>query len=344
MPSRPLVVFSIGGTQSPSVASHVVRYDGGKPGFGKKVFGAGSLVEGRRGVLEHIRQGASFQRTVFRMHDGGVWFKLMKAAYLLALMVVIVGCDGPSTSDKPCDKSILFGRPNAKTGLTDQQCQPRCACNEEPFEAPEYTEADAAALLQWTLLEPFPELAADPYASPAPAPGPAGQICAVVPNAAGSRDYRLRSYDSAELASADGAMVTHDGGCGLCSTLTDLAVYMRELDLTTPVRDCGIKYLSGPADAHVQCLLDLGFTKPCAQIWYYNTVHTRAVCELPCFSTLGKPYQLEDGSLNECLQCDEDQSGPIFKAIAGRTRRNTGIASALCRPCSEVRPVVHRYP
>jgi len=58
MPSRPLVVFGIGGTQSPSVASHVVRYDWGKPGFGKKVFGAGSLVEGRRGVLEHIRQWA----------------------------------------------------------------------------------------------------------------------------------------------------------------------------------------------------------------------------------------------------------------------------------------------
>jgi hypothetical protein len=268
----------------------------------------------------------------------------MKAMYLLALVVGLTGCDGPSIPDKSCDKNVLFGRPNAKTGLTEQQCQPRCACNADPFEAPEYTEADAAALLQWTLLEPFAELTSDPYTMPAPAPGPVGEVCAVVPTASGSREYRLRSYDNAELALAEGALVTHGGACGLCSTLADLAVYMRELDLTTPVRDCGIKNLSGPLETHVQCLQDLGFTKSCAQIWYYNTVHTRAECELPCFSTLGKPYQLEDGSLNECLQCDEEKSGPIFKAIAGRTRRNTGIASALCRPCSEVQPLVHRYP
>lgn len=272
------------------------------------------------------------------------YFKALTAASFVLLAGMAIGCEAQPPADKPCDTTIFFGRPNAKTGLTDQQCQPRCACNAEPFEAPEYNEADVAALSQWTLLEPFPELTSDPYASSAPAPGPAGQVCALLPAAAGSHDYRLRSYDNRELASAEGAIVTHYGGCGLCSTLTDLAVYMRELDLTTPVRDCGIKYLSGPPEEHLQCLLDLGFTKPCAQIWYYNTIHTRQVCELPCFSTLGKPYQLEDGSLNECLQCDEDKSGPIFKAVAGRTRRNTGIASALCRPCSEVQPVVHRYP
>lgn len=270
--------------------------------------------------------------------------RLELTKYLLVGAVVLAGCNENAAPDKPCDTTVLFGRPNAKTGLTEQQCQPRCACNAEPFEAPEYTEADAAALLQWTLLEPFAELTADPYASPAPAPSPAGQVCAVVPNAPGSRDYRLRDYENADLARADGGLVTHQGACGLCSTLADLSVYMRELDLTTPVRDCGIKHLSGTTDEHVQCLLDLGFTKPCAQIWYYNTVHTRAMCELPCFSTLGKPYQLEDGTLNECLQCDEDKSGPVFKAVAGRTRRNTGIASALCRPCSEVQPIVHRYP
>lgn len=264
---------------------------------------------------------------------------------IAAMFANIMGCEGQTSApDKPCDSTVLFGRPNDKTGLTDAQCQPRCACNAEPFEAPLYTESDAAALLQWTLLEPFAELTTDPYASAAPAPGPEDEICAVLPNAPGSRDYRLRSYANADLALAAGAIVTHYGACGLCSTLADLAVYMRELDLATPVRDCGIKYLSGPAEMHIQCLQDIGFTTPCAQIWYYNTLHTRAACELPCFSTLGKPYQLENGSLNECLQCDEDQSGPIFKAVAGRTRRNTGIASALCRPCSEVRPVLHVYP
>jgi len=37
------------------------------------------------------------------------------------------------------------------------------------------------------------------------------------------------------------------------------------------------------------------------------------------------------------------QSGPVFKAVAGRTRRNSGLPNALCRPCSEVRPLVHAY-
>jgi len=270
-----------------------------------------------------------------------------KRAPRLAVLVLALASACASEMDpkeKPCDPKVLFGRPNEKTGLTSAQCQPRCACQAEPFEAPDYTEGDAAALLAWSNQEPFPELTADPYASPAPAPGSPDEVCGVLPEAQGSHDYRLRTYETAEAAKAAGAIVTHYGACGLCSTLVDLAVYMRELDLTTPVRDCGIKNLSGPADAHIQCLQDLGFTKPCAEIWYYNTIHTREACELPCFSTLGKPYQLEDGSLNECLACDEEKSGPIFKAVAGRTRRNTGIASALCRPCSEVKAIVHRYP
>jgi len=31
-----------------------------------------------------------------------------------------------------------------------------------------------------------------------------------------------------------------------------------------------------------------------------------------------------DGSLNDCLQCDEDKSGPNFKWFSGRTRYNFG--------------------
>ena len=53
------------------------------------------------------------------------------------------------------------------------------------------------------------------------------------------------------------------------------------------------------------------------------------------------PHHNPDGSLNDCIQCDEDQSGAVFKAIAGRTRRNSGLASALCRPCDSVYQVSH---
>jgi hypothetical protein len=85
------------------------------------------------------------------------------------------------------------------------------------------------------------------------------------------------------------------------------------------------------------------FTDACAQIWYYNTVNTRTLCLSVCASLLSAPYHLPAGEINACLQCDEDNSGPIFKAIAGRTRRNSGLPSGICRPCESVFPVSHVY-
>ncbi len=52
---------------------------------------------------------------------------------------------------------------------------------------------------------------------------------------------------------------------------------------------------------------------------------------------------MPDGSLSPCIACDEDKSGPVFKAVAGRTRRNSGIPNAICRPCDQVQPLVHDY-
>lgn len=45
-------------------------------------------------------------------------------------------------------------------------------------------------------------------------------------------------------------------------------------------------------------------------------------------------HQFEEGPfrLNPCIQCDECASGPMFMKLAGRTRRNTGIASSILRP------------
>ena len=202
--------------------------------------------------------------------------------------------------------------------------------------------ADAAALRAWELLDPPPPLTADPYAEPAPAISD-DAVCAVLREPGGARQYRLRDFPTQAAAVAAGAVPTHFGVCGRCSPLADLAVYMETNDLTAPVRACGLAYPDGPMADHVQCLRDLGFTEPCAQIWYFNTVHTRAACLAPCFAALDQPYHLPDGSLNACLQCDEVQSGPVFKAIAGRTRRNTGLPNAMCRPCSEVRPLIHTY-
>jgi len=233
--------------------------------------------------------------------------------------------------------TVFFGRPTAKTGLTEDQCKPACDCGGRSFEAAEFDAArlERMAALQWA--NPASELASDPYGEPAP---PVSGVCGILVDGA---SYTTASYASTAEAEAAGAVVSHSGLCGVCSSLQDLAVYATNIDLTTPVRQCGILGITQGEEANLQCLLDLGFTKPCAQVWYYNTVHTRTECQEPCIRLLNAPYQNADGTLNECLLCDEEKSGPVFKAIAGRTRRNSGLASALCRPCEEVLPLSHDY-
>lgn len=256
---------------------------------------------------------------------------------LVACVLSSIACESSAPPADTCGGDRLFGRPGPSTGLDDSQCGPTCACGGEPFTAPFYGDAEADALLAWQLDEPYALLAADPYAAPA-AEVPDG-VCAVV--VTGERRYRLADFPSIEDATAAGAVPTHGGRCGLCSPLADLAVYMRHPDLTEPVRQCGLA--GGDAAEHTACLRALGFTEPCAQIWYFNTLHTRDQCLLPCLAALGQPYHQPDGTLNECLVCDEDKSGPVFKAVAGRTRRNTGVPNAMCRPCAEVLPLVHVY-
>jgi hypothetical protein len=265
---------------------------------------------------------------------------------VLALLSAACGVKGAAASSTSssgaCTTTKLFGRPNDKTGLDATECVPSCGCGASAWTEPAWTQDKIASLLTWTLLNPPAELTSDPYASP-PSPAPDGSVCAVQAVDPGARTYRLATYPSDRAATADGAIVTHWDGCGTCSTLADLAVYARELDLTTPVRQCGLDHANDFA-GDVTCLEALGFTPPCAEIWAYNTNNTRNQCLSPCIASLSKPYQNPDGSLNDCLQCDEDKSGPVFKAVAGRTRRNTGIASALCRPCSEVHRIAHDYP
>lgn len=268
----------------------------------------------------------------------------MRIAWASFVLLAVAACADPPPQGElaRCEGEVLFGAPNASTGLGPAQCGGTCVCGGEPWPAPVYTDAEVSALQALVLDVPRAPLEGDPYAEDLPALDPDDpSVCGVL--LGGDRTYALESYDSAGYAMAAGARITHTGRCGLCSPLQDLAVYVREPDLTAPVRQCALDFLTGPMDEHIACIEALGFTSPCAQIWYFNTLHTRMECTEPCFATLEDPYHLPDGSLNACLQCDEERSGNTFKTIAGRTRRNTGLANALCRPCSEVRPIEHDY-
>lgn len=112
--------------------------------------------------------------------------------------------------------------------------------------------------------------------------------------------------------------------------------------LTGPVRSCGARTI--PALVR-RCLYGLGFTSACVDIWEDNIYNTRSNCFWKCVKSWasGEPYNKPDGSLNDCLQCDEDKSGPVFKYFSGRTRRNSGIESAIHRPGSQVYPMEHCY-
>lgn len=253
---------------------------------------------------------------------------------LLLLTATLFGCKEKGVD---CSKQ-LFGRPVSTTGLDYSQCTPTCVC--EGFSSTHFTQEEIDRLRTWTLTDSIALLGNNPYDLPVPN-NPVG-VCAVVVEDLNLKTYRLENYDSPEDALADGAHLTHFDACGKCSSLEDFAVYAENLDVGADVRQCVLNNLTAPFEDLVLCIEAIGFTKPCAQIWAYNAKNTQVECFAVCISdTL---YNKPDGTLSDCLQCDETISGPIFKAIAGRTRRNTGIASSICRFCEEVEIVAHDYP
>lgn len=232
----------------------------------------------------------------------------------------------------------MFGIPVENTGLDESFCKPSCECLD--FNSKTFSDDEITALKSWETTTPLLELNSNPYDDPVEESDP--MVCAIIIEDLANRIYSLGNYPDEATAEAANAIVTHHDACGLCSTLTDFAVYAENRDIGDGVRACGLNTIGQPFENLVECIEELGFTRPCAQIWAYNTLNTRQNCFLQCITNTS--YHNEDGTLSNCLQCDEDISGPVFKAVAGRTRRNTGLASSICRFCEEVKPVEHNYP
>jgi len=243
----------------------------------------------------------------------------------------------------------LYGSPNESTGLSQEQCFPRIE-GLETWTPRVWDKAGFDELLAWSLKNAPAVQADNPYeTTPDLQPDPHA-VCAIM--VTGPHAYRLETFSkgsatsSIDAANAAGGIVTHGGACGTCSALADLEVYARIPDQTNPVRQCAFDHLGDPVEDTDLCIQqEVGFTPPCSRTWAYNAINDGKHCRTPCIiSMLGaEPYNLEDGSLNDCLQCDEDVSGAVFKASAGRTRRNSGLASAICRPCKTVWRIQHLY-
>eukprot|EP00756_Hemistasia_phaeocysticola_P015876 Hpha_TRINITY_DN15440_c2_g2::TRINITY_DN15440_c2_g2_i1::g.174381::m.174381 len=173
------------------------------------------------------------------------------------------------------------------------------------------------------------------------APETPDAVCAVK-YTNGCKTYSLKDFPNASAAKAAGYEVSHNGACGLCSTLQDLASYMAIPDMTTTGKKCAIASLLNHTNGH-QCFLDLGMTPACATIWMWDAIYDAPACGLSCIGHLNESYNLEpDCRLNRCLQCDEDMAGPLFKRYAARTRRVSGLISAIQRPCSTVAKITHQ--
>lgn len=268
------------------------------------------------------------------------YLRRVRVLLLAALLLVACGTRTATTTELSCS-APMFGRIVTQTGLTDSQCRPSCGCGAESFTPTEFTADRLERLAQWRLLDAPPDVSVDPFSQPAPAR--VEGVCAVHVVDEGAKTYRLVTHATqAEAVTAQGR-VTHLDPCGACSTLADLAVFGREADLGRRVQDCGVKTVAAGLEANITCLQELGFTPACARIWGYSTRFTRGKCLGTCFTLLDAPYHLADGGVNECLACDEREGAAILRAAAGRTRRNTGVPSAVCLPCGSVARVTHDW-
>lgn len=175
------------------------------------------------------------------------------------------------------------------------------------------------------------------------------EVCAIQFVDDSKVSYELWGFDTSLAATEANFIVTHQGRCGSCSTLQDLAIYLASPDLTSPARQCA---RSSGLNRKKQCFQEkIGFTEYCAESWAYNARHTRQECLGVCIADYGffnlifgryPGSNVDDaGQLRPCLQCDETESGAGFKYSAGRTRRNSGIESAIQRRDTELFKVDH---
>ncbi len=249
--------------------------------------------------------------------------------------------DVDDVSNEPC--MHLFGNPTEKTGLTTEQCKPFFNCEGVAFTSPIYTQEEIQWMESRVYLNPPEEMMSNPYDHPENFPNQPEKFCGIKFKTDQKLEYSLYTYDSMTALTQDGAQVTHSGACGHCSSLQSLAVYIKEGDLAGPVRSCTSAGIIQSEEKTMECLMKIGFDRLCAKVWYYNTKNTTSACILKCLDDFTSVYHEPDGSLNDCIQCDEDESGPVFKATSGRTRRNSGLPTALCRPCNTVSRITHYY-
>ena len=161
----------------------------------------------------------------------------------------------------------------------------------------------------------------------------------------GCLSYDVQTFESRQAASAAGAILTHEGSCGLCSTAQDLAVYLTQ-DFTTAGKICATKGLLEGEEEGQKCYEDIGLTQECAKIWNYDGIFDGQACGRTCADDLTSPNNGPPPlcTISDCLECDEEKAGPLFSQFAGRTRRRSGLLSEIIRNCDDIAKAIDHDP
>jgi hypothetical protein len=164
------------------------------------------------------------------------------------------------------------------------------------------------------------------------------------------RAYEMRSFFSREEAEVTGFFVTHQYHCGACSNLKDLSVYLEKRDLAEPGRKCAAQLTLRKSKKCYQ--EEIGFSEACSEVWAYNAKNTKKVCLNTCIKEYGlinilkkqfpNEYVNTDGTLKDCILCDELNSVPGYRYCSGLTRRGAGIEAAIAREPGEMYYIDYR--
>eukprot|EP01098_Paradermamoeba_levis_P002953 TRINITY_DN1393_c0_g1_i1.p1 TRINITY_DN1393_c0_g1~~TRINITY_DN1393_c0_g1_i1.p1 ORF type:complete len:208 (-),score=55.84 TRINITY_DN1393_c0_g1_i1:23-589(-) len=152
-----------------------------------------------------------------------------------------------------------------------------------------------------------------------------------------------KDYPSKEAAHSANTTVINCGNCGACSNRNDINIYnFTRNNLTQFTTRCAYLYTLFGEAASRKCMEALGFTTPCLDCWMDNILCDRQKCLWICIwvTATGQPHNKPDGSLNDCLACDERECGPPFIKCAGANRRTSGISSDIDRDKEQICKIV----
>jgi hypothetical protein len=173
------------------------------------------------------------------------------------------------------------------------------------------------------------------------------EVCGVKFTNQSKSKYHMKSFSNEADAIRSGYIVTHQFHCGACSSLHDLAIYLEKRNMVNDGRKCAKKFI--PKVSKKCHIKRIGLSEYCAEVWAYNAMATRQRCMKTCIKEYGlfnmlfnkfpDIYVNPDGSLKPCILCDELKSGGGYRYGSGRTRRSSGIISAIDRGDEEVYPI-----